>query len=64
MSSLDILTSNNKNLQTSVIHSKMYKGLLLNYFSFVPEFYKYGFIKTLIDLCIVLTVLGQVLILI
>ena len=46
---LDILISNNENLQTSVFHKKTYKGLLLNYFSFVPDSYKYGLIKTLID---------------
>ena len=27
----------------------MYAGLPLNYFSFVPDSYKYGLIKTLID---------------
>ena len=36
-------------MQTSVFHKKTYTGLLLNYFSFVPDSYKYGFIKTLID---------------
>ena len=46
---LDILRSNNENLQTSVFHKKTYTGLLLNYFSFVPDSYKYGLIKTLID---------------
>ena len=46
---LDILISNNENLQTSVFHKKTYTGLLLNYFSFVPDSYKYGLIKTLID---------------
>ena len=46
---LDILISNNENLQTSVFHKKTYTGLLLNYFSFVPNSYKYGLIKTLID---------------
>ena len=46
---LDILISNNKNLQTSVFHKKTYTGLLLNYFSFVPNSYKYGLNKTLID---------------
>ena len=40
----------------------MYTGLLLNGFSFFPDSYKYGLIKTLIDLCIRLTVFGQVLI--
>ena len=64
---LDILRSNNENLQTSVFHQKTYKGLLLNYFSFVPDSYKYGLIKTLFLKLIVgigLIVLGQVLILI
>ena len=46
---LDYLISNNENLQTSVFHKKMYTGLLLNYFSFVPNSYEYGLIKTLID---------------
>ena len=46
---LDILISNNRNLQTSVFHKKTYTGLLLDYFSFVPSSYKYGLIKTLID---------------
>ena len=46
---LDILISNNENLQTSVFNKKTYTGLLLNYFSFVPSFYKYGLIKALID---------------
>ena len=47
--SLDISISNSENLQTSVFYKKMYIGLLLNYFSFVPDSYKYGLIKTLID---------------
>ena len=46
---VDILISNNENLQTSVFHKKTYTGLLLNYFSFFPDSYKYGLIKTLID---------------
>ena len=46
---LDIWINNNKNLQTSVFHKKTYTGLLLDYFSFVPDSYKYGLIKTLID---------------
>ena len=46
---LDILISNNENLQASVFHKKRYTGLLLNYFSFVPDCYKHGLIKTLID---------------
>ena len=46
---LDILISNNENLHTSVFHEKTYTGLLLNYFSFVPNSYKYGLIKTLND---------------
>ena len=49
LSFLDILISNNENLQTSVFHKKTYTGLLLNYFSFVPNSYKYGLIKTFID---------------
>ena len=44
---LDILISNNENLQTSVFHKKTYTGLLLNYFSFVSNSHKYGLIKTL-----------------
>ena len=47
--SLDISISNSENLQTSVFYKKMYIGLILNYFSFVPDSYKYGLIKTLID---------------
>ena len=46
---LDILISNNENLQTSVFHKKTYTGLLLNYSSFFPDSYKYVLIKTLID---------------
>ena len=49
LSFLDILISNNKNLQTSVFHKKTYTGLVLNYFNFVPDSYKYGLAKTLID---------------
>ena len=44
---LDILISNNENLQTSVFHEKTDTGLLLHYFSFVPDSYKYGFIKNI-----------------
>ena len=44
---LDILISNNENLQTSVFHKKTYTGLLLNYFSIVPDSYKYGLVKTI-----------------
>ena len=46
---LNILISNNENLQTSVFHKKTYTGLLVNYFSFVLDSYKYGLIKTLLD---------------
>ena len=46
---LDILISNNENLETSVFHKKTYTELMLNYFSFVPDSYKYDLIKTLID---------------
>ena len=47
---LDILINNNESdLQTSVFHKKTYTGLLLNYFSFVPNSYKLGLIKTLVD---------------
>ena len=47
---LDILINNNESdLQTSVFHKKTYTGLLLNYFSFVPNCYKPGLIKTLVD---------------
>ena len=35
--------------QTSVFHKKTYTGLLLNYFSFVPNCYKLDLIKTLVD---------------
>ena len=33
----------------TVFHKKTYTGLLLNYFSFVPDSYKYGLYKKLID---------------
>ena len=47
---LDILINNNESdLQTLVFHTKTYTGLLLNYFSFVPNCYKLGLIKTLVD---------------
>ena len=46
---LDILISNNQNLQALVFHKKTFTGLLFNYFSFVPNSYRYGLIKTLID---------------
>ena len=47
---LDILINNNEpDLQTLVFHTKTYTGLLLNYFSFVPNCYKLGLIKTLVD---------------
>ena len=47
---LDILKNNNESdLQTLVFHKKTYTGLLLNYFSFVPNCYKLGLIKTLVD---------------
>ena len=42
---VDTLISNNKNLQTSVFYKKTYTGLLLNYFSFVPDSYKYWLLK-------------------
>ena len=46
----EILINNNESdLQTSVFHKKTYTGLLLNYFSFVPNCYKLGLIKTLVD---------------
>ena len=47
---LDILINNNgSDLQTSVFNKKTYIELLLNYFSFVPNCYKQGLIKTLVD---------------
>ena len=46
---LDILISYKENLQTSVFHNKTYTGLLFSYFRFVPDSYKYGLIKTIID---------------
>ena len=46
---LDTLIINNENLRASFFRKKTYKGLLLNYFSFVPASYKYGLTKTLID---------------
>ena len=36
-------------MQTLVFHKKTYTELLLNYFSFVPNYYKLGLIKTLVD---------------
>ena len=36
-------------MQTSVFHKKTCTGLLLDYFSFVPNCYKLGLIKTLVD---------------
>ena len=36
-------------MQTLAFHKKTYNGLLLNYFSFVPNCYKLGLIKTLED---------------
>ena len=49
LSFLDILISNESDLQTLVFHKKTYTGLLLNYFSFVPNCYKLGLIKKLVD---------------
>ena len=47
---LDILINNNEfDFQTSAFHKKTYTGLLLNYFSFAPNCYKLGLIKTLVD---------------
>ena len=47
---VDILINNNESdLQTLIFHEKTYTGLLLNYFSFVPNCYKLGLIKTLVD---------------
>ena len=36
-------------MQTSVFHKQTYSGLLLNYFRFMPNCYKTGLIKTLVD---------------
>ena len=50
LSFLDILINNNESdLRTSVFHKKAYTGFLLNYFSFLPNCYKLGLIKTLVD---------------
>ena len=47
---LDILINNNESdLETSVFQKNTYAGLLLNYFSFVPNCYKMDLIKTLMD---------------
>ena len=47
---LDILINNNESdLQTLVLHKKTCNGSLLNYFSFVPNCYKLGLIRTLVD---------------
>ena len=46
---LDILISNNENLDTSVFRNKRCTGLLLKCFSFAPDSYKSRLIKTLID---------------
>ena len=35
-------------MQTSLFDKKTYTGFLLNYFSFVPDYYKLGLIKTLV----------------
>ena len=43
------INNNGSDLQTLVFHKKTYTGLLLNYFSFVPNCYKLGLIKTLED---------------
>ena len=48
--SLDILINNDESdLQASVFCKKRYTGLLLNYFSFVPNCYKLDLIKRLVD---------------
>ena len=47
---LDTLINNTDyDLQTLRFHKKAYTGLLLNYFSFVPNCYKLGLIKMLVD---------------
>ena len=38
-----------KTYRLQFFHKKTYTELLLNYFSFVPDSYKYGLSKTLID---------------
>ena len=43
------INNNGSDLQTLVFHKKTYTGLLLNYFSFVPNCYKLSLIKTLED---------------
>ena len=49
LSFLDILIDNTDILSTSVYHKPTYTGLLANYFSFIPESYKIGLARTLID---------------
>ena len=47
---IDILINNNESdLETSVFQKNTFTGLLLNYFTFVPNFYKLGLIKSLMD---------------
>ena len=47
---LDIFINNSEfDLQTLVFHKKTYTGLLMNCFSFVPNCYKLGLIKLLVD---------------
>ena len=46
---LDILINNNESDLQTCFTEKTYAGLLLNYFSFVPNCYKMGLIKTLLD---------------
>ena len=47
---LDIFIDNSQNiLETSTYHKSAYSGLLLNYTSSAPPFYKIDFIKCLID---------------
>ena len=47
---LDIIINNNESdLRALVFHKKTYTRLLFNYFSFVPNCYKLGLIKTLMN---------------
>lgn len=48
---LDILIDNNYSPSaiTSVYRKKTFTGLLTNYFSFTPQVYKIGLIRTLVD---------------
>ena len=49
LSFLDVLLDNTNKLCCSIYHKPTYTGLLTNYFSFIPNTYKVGLIRTLVD---------------